>query len=717
MKYHNLILSDGDELRIPAGIHTVTAPIRVRGNHVVIRGDDGARLYATHPLADHVWKNTENGIFYTDIDEDMTADALYIGDRKYRMARYPKYTSDDLVFGGYASDCIEPSKTENWRDPSGGYIHALHRHLWGGYSYKIMGKNKDGTLSLSGGWQNNRQMGMHDEYRYAVNIFEELTEPGEWFYNEKLHRIYVIPYPDDDLANAEIAVSHCFFVLENASDVRIENITFSRGSRTFMRTDEPLLRSDWTIFRGGAVMIEDCRDCMIDRCTFDDIGSNAVFVSGNCEHIAVTRCHIHDIGASGICFVGKPDAVRNPLFEYGQILPFSALDMTAGPKSDEYVRNCLAEDCLISHTGIVEKQSAGVQISMASKITVKNCTVCHVPRAGINISEGTFGGHLIEGCDVFDTVRETGDHGSFNSWGRDRFWHAEGLAEEDAGRYAFLDCTDKTVIRRSRFRCDHGWDIDLDDGSSNYLIEENLCLSGGIKLREGFGRCVRHNITVGNTVHFHVWYPHSEDTVTENLVFTPWVPIGMPAVWGQSVNNNLLYTPGQSTPIPADVLSDLSGQDTDSVCIDAQFRAPEISDYRPTCSEIHGFEAFPTEFGVRYEPLRRIADMPILPSNPKSHVAQTFAALIIHSMTVKNIDSDGEMSVYGTAEHSGVLVLAVEEDSLAWKRGIRPDDVLTAIGETQLLSTDDLAECADIVGQEIVLLRKQLRVVLGGNHF
>jgi hypothetical protein len=29
---------------------------------------------------------------------------------------------------------------------------------------------------------------------------------------------------------------------------------------------------------------------------------------------------------------------------------------------------------------------------------------------------------VIEFCDVFVTVKETGDHGSFNSWGRDRYW-------------------------------------------------------------------------------------------------------------------------------------------------------------------------------------------------------------------------------------------------------------------------------------------------------
>ena len=136
---------------------------------------------------------------------------------------------------------------------------------------------------LSGGWQNNRQMGMHEEYRYAENIFEELTEPGEWFYDEKRHRIFVIPCPGDDLTSAEIAVSHGFFVLDGAQNVRIENLTFSRSSRTFMQTREPLLRSDWTIFRGGAVMLQDSHNCMIDRCTFSDIGSNAVFVSGSAD--------------------------------------------------------------------------------------------------------------------------------------------------------------------------------------------------------------------------------------------------------------------------------------------------------------------------------------------------------------------------------------------------------------------------------------------------
>ena len=131
---------------------------------------------------------------------------------------------------------------------------------------------------------------------------------------------------------------------------------------------------------------------------------------------------ISNAGASGVAFVGSPDAVRSPLFEYGQTQPLDKIDRTPGPKTDDYPADCLVDDCLIYRTGRFEKQTAPVQISMSMSITVRHCSIYDVPRAGINICDGCWGGHTIEFCDVFDTVKETGDHGSFNSWGRDRYW-------------------------------------------------------------------------------------------------------------------------------------------------------------------------------------------------------------------------------------------------------------------------------------------------------
>ena len=161
-----------------------------------------------------------------------------------------------------------------------------------------------------------------------------------------------------------------------------------------------------------------------------------------------------------------------------------------GPRTNNYPADCLVEDCLIYRTGRVEKQTAPVEIDLSARITVRHCSIYEVPRAGINIGDGCWGGHVIEFCDVFDTVRETGDHGSFNSWGRDRFWLPDIKQVNVAPWRAHpqlpaLDCVEPITIRNSRWRCDHGWDIDLDDGSSYYLIYNNLCLNGGIKNREG----------------------------------------------------------------------------------------------------------------------------------------------------------------------------------------------------------------------------------------
>ena len=695
-------LTDDSVIKIPAGVHRFAEPVRISGRkNVRVVGEDGAVLTGTVALRREDFTEEEPGVFSASVP--CPVDGFWSGSRRYVNARYPKCTDPDLPFGGYARDCVLPEKTKDWADPAGGWIHAMHRHLWGGFSYRIDGKAADGSLLLTGGWQNNRQMGMHDEYRYAENIREELTEPGEWFYDVKERRLYVIPFPGDDLNEGEAAVSEGFFIVENSENVAFENLTFARTVRTFMKTKEPLLRSDWTVYRGGALLFADSDRCSVDRCVFRDIGSNGVFADGNCTGIAVKRTHLRDIGASAVCFVGRPDAVRSPLFEYGETQSLDSVDLTPGPRSDNYPKDGLVEDCLIEGVGLTEKQATGVEISMAARITVRNCTICRVSRAGINISEGTFGGHVIEGCDVFDTVRETGDHGSFNSWGRDRYWHLEGLDDKDAGQYAALDMTGQNVIRRNRFRCDRGWDIDLDDGSSCYIIEENLCLRGGIKLREGFFRTVRRNICVNNGLHFHVWYPDSGDMAEDNLVFATYSPYGMPARWGKSVDSNILYDPSlpEGAVLPAEELSSVSGQDGHSVKRSLRFRDIERGDYRPAKhrpAKLPEFDGFPTEFGVRYAPLRAAAPTPVIPAvitafcpaGQEGKGSSSRLRLPGLGMEVKDIETEGEVSVYGTAEKNGALVLSVEDAAPAALAGVKPEDVIVLWGGREIRRASDL---------------------------
>jgi len=642
------------------------------------------------------WEPFRDGIMKATVPAGLVTDQLFVNGVRRPMARYPNFDPNVRHFNGFAADAFSPARASRWSDPRGGFIHAMHAPEWGDFHYLITGKNPNNEVSYEGGWQNNRRMGMHKTYRMVENIFEELDAPGEWFHDAKGGVLYFYPPEDLDLNGAIVEAVRLRHLIEfrgtpenPVRSIRLRGLTFRHAARTFMDNREPLLRSDWTTYRGGSILFDGAEDCTLDGCTIDQVGGNGVFVNKYNRGITVRGCHIVGTGANGIAFVGDPNAVRNPLFEYNQRQDYRDIDKTPGPKTPNYPAGCLVEDCLIHETGRVEKQTAPVQISMSMGILVRHCSIYDVPRAGINISEGTFGGHVIEFCDVFDTVLETGDHGSFNSWGRDRYWGLEGIdldavtlgADKDLPT---LDMVQPNVLRNNRWRCDHGWDIDLDDGSSLYRIYNNLCLNGGLKLREGFYRHVENNIIVNNSFHPHVWYRNSQDVFRRNILFAEYKPIRVNKPWGRECDFNLLHVPGQRAPVPAAVLQQAGGLDTGSLAADAMFVDPARGDYRVKDGSPAlqlGFVNFAMDqFGVQKPELKTIARKPRLPGQATG-VAESSSQRDPREIEwlgakVRNVVGLGEVSAAGLPGETGVAVVDAPAASVAAQSGLRQGDVI-----------------------------------------
>jgi hypothetical protein len=122
------------------------------------------------------------------------------------MARYPDYdpTKTSVPYRGSAADAFTPERAAKWADPTGGFIHAMHAQSWGGYHYRITGKNGKNEVAHEGGWQNNRPSGMHKDARMVENIFEELDAPGEWFHDRKTNTLYLQPPAELDLSKATV---------------------------------------------------------------------------------------------------------------------------------------------------------------------------------------------------------------------------------------------------------------------------------------------------------------------------------------------------------------------------------------------------------------------------------------------------------------------------------------------------------------------------------
>lgn len=652
------------------------------------------------------WQPFRNGIFQARVPEQFQTEELFVNGQRQTLARYPNYDPSARFFDGFAPDALSAERAARWADPTGGYFHAMHPALWGGFTWRITGKDANGDVTKVGGWQNNRGGAVHREIRYVENILEELDAPGEWFLDGRTHVLYFYPPAGLDLPNAIVEATRLRSLVEFRGSqerpvrfVTLRGLTFRHAARTVMDTQEPLLRTDWAIYRGGAIFFQGTEDCGLEDSVIDQVGGNAVFINHYNRRVTVRGCHIARAGASGVCFVGDPQAARDPLFNYSQVNKLEDLDRTPGPRTDNYPADCLVEDCLIYLSGRVEKQTAGVNIDLARRITVRHCSIYDMPRAGINIGDGCWGGHVIEFCDVFDTVKETGDHGSFNSWGRDRFWRP-GVAEvnewvRQAPELPFLDAVEPVVLRNNRWRCDHGWDIDLDDGSSNYVITNNLCLRGGIKNREGYRRLVQNNIMVGSGLHPHVWYAESGDIFRQNIVWREYQPALMPPPpWGQEMDRNLLHQDGAES-VPAGRLQQQSGRDVHSIVADAQFVDPASGDYGVRDSSpalALGFVNFPMHnFGVQKPALRALARQPVLPgarpaeSSPGRRQAAPRAWL---GARVRSVVDEGEMSALGLAEVAGVLVLEVPRDSALAKAGLRKSDVILSVNG---LKTADVA--------------------------
>lgn len=724
---------NGASILIREGVYRLEHPI-------VITSADGGPGHSLEirPYADeHVtlsggirlrlqWKPYRNGIVKAAVGEAIgDMDMLLVNGSIRPMARYPNYDSTAVRFNGTSADATSPKRIRGWKHPEGGYLHAMHISDWGDFHYRITGKDKTGKLQLEGGWQNNRQSGLHPENRMVENIFEELDAPGEWYYDRRSSTLYYYPMAGENLKTAvfETPVTKHLIELRGSEahpvrNITIRNLELVETRRTFMEQYEPLLRSDWTIYRGGAVLFEGTEDCSLSDCSLHELGGNAVFFSDYNRHSSVRSCHITRVGASAVCFVGDPGEVRSPCFEYNQSLPADKIDRTPGPKRNNFPAYCVAYDNLIHSIGLFEKQVAGVEISMSSHITVSHNSIYDTPRSGINVSEGTWGGHVVEYNDVFDTVKETGDHGSFNSWGRDRYWrsnrHEMDSIVSAAPELILADAVSATVLRNNRFRCDRGWDIDLDDGSSNYLIRNNLCLNGGIKLREGFYRTVEDNVIVNNSFHPHVWFANSGDRFEHNVVMTAYRPIGM-SCWGAVTDWNVF---ADSASLRKSLQQ---GTDSSSIVCIPHFIQPEEGDYRiaPEQSEVFrsGFVNFDMDcFGVESSALRRIARLPVFPRPTILTEGKNQADVSWHGLRVKDLNTLGERSATGMDSERGVYVISVDAIDSPLRDYLKPNDVILGLNGKPVNNMSDLrtASALKVKGGSVIMVvfRNQNKIQL-----
>ncbi|MGD8241023.1 MAG: chitobiase/beta-hexosaminidase C-terminal domain-containing protein, partial [Armatimonadota bacterium] len=497
------------------------------------------------------WKPHRDGIHVCSLKgtglEGSSFNQLFLDDRRQVRARFPNWDYDNPLRTGKGylkvedgTERADPNPhiiwkpegftTKRWANPQTGILHGFQSHNWGNMQYRIEAVDWERRRIdfAEGGFQLQRKHGLgkgrgSSSPYYVENIFEELDAPGEWFLDVENGLLYLYPPDDVDLADAKVEA----VVLKRLIDFRgtpeepvqhinLRGLHFTQTQTTFMDDYDDIARGDWAIHRGGAVYLTGAEDCRIDDCLFEQVGGNGLFVDGYNRRVNVAGCYFTGTGDSAVCFVGWPEAVRD--YQTWSKGVEEITDLEPGPKSPDYPAQCSVRNSIMHDVGVYGKQTSAILVSMSLEIAMSHCTIYNIPRAGVTINDGAWGGHILEHCDIWETVRETGEHGPFNGWGRERFW--KGLRKD----LVHLDAIKPVIIRGNRIRnfrqsvSAGNWTIDLDDGCSNYEIYSNLSLGSTLKLRDGYFRHAWNNIHVsGVPLGWHCWPRESGDVFERNI--------------------------------------------------------------------------------------------------------------------------------------------------------------------------------------------------------
>jgi hypothetical protein len=367
----------------------------------------------------------------------------------------------------------------NWSNPATGFVHTFHGGYWGGWVFEIASSNStENTIMFSrGGFQEARGSGIGGAF-YVSNIFEELDSPNEWFVDKNTRTLYFMP--NDTMPNVFVAsqipclISVSGSGIENpANNILIQGLIFTHTSNTYMRDYMVPSGGDWSVHRGGTVYLTNTKSITITHNLFTELGSNGVAVIDYNDATAITSNEFVWLADSGIVLVGTTNGIDG----------FSEASQPA---------NTLIQSNIIHEIGIYVKQSAPLLISVSRSVSVIGNLMFNMPRAGININDGFYGNHTISYNVIFNTVRETGDHGQINSWDRQPYL-------TDAVQPGLPSLWQHvTYIHHNTLFNNYRsvWPIDHDDGSCLYEDSYNFLVYGGKKNYLGHSKTDHHEIYV-----------------------------------------------------------------------------------------------------------------------------------------------------------------------------------------------------------------------------
>lgn len=630
-------------------------------------------------------KKYSDNIYFVCLEKGLNILRVWIDNEKYILARFPNVDTREIN-QVYTTLDIAMEKFKNCKKSKVAYLRGLHENEWGGNAYILAKENGDIKEKWIG--NNNRGNRINKSKVILENVFRELDNNNEFYYDKEDGRLY---FYNDRFIEKEILLEYsiCDSLIEikKSDSVTLKNLRFTKTDRSMFKGEwHRYLRSDWAYNYLSTISIDNSKNILVEECEFIELGNNAICVLNNSENIGVKNSIMTRSATNGVLILGdKESTYATSSWFNDNHVNFMESEDKCGARSDNYPKNVVVDNCIFSYLGNDDLQCAGVCVSLAHNVTIKNSRFETLSRAGVNIAENAFGGHKILSNIFIDCVRETGDHGPFNSWGRDRFWSLKGFNTTGKHgkikrKYALCDMLDRNQIIDNIVVGKKGFGIDLDDGSTAYDITHNLCVGVGIKLREGFDRVVDNNVIINAPFDYHCAYYQNNDIIKNNIVYNDRALI----VYAENRGSNANFS--------NNIWIDKNSKSND------RFKEEKTTTLEDLHNANYDFEGIQNLSNL-FVKLKSI-DLKSYFNNEKKHVIEKK----VLGMKYSNID-ESIRTIVGANGYDGVYIKDINILSRLYFKGVRKNDVILSINNEKV-DIDNFRKMKNNI-HTITIIRKQ----------
>ncbi|MGB2936891.1 MAG: right-handed parallel beta-helix repeat-containing protein [Phycisphaerae bacterium] len=336
--------------------------------------------------------------------------------------------------------------------------------------------------------------------RYYVENVREALRPGEWYLDRKTGRLEYWPLPGERLEETETIAPRLTHLVRlegkpkagrPVEHVRFKGLTFSHNAWDLPPDDAGDLQA--AVGVPGAAAFSGTGHCLIEGCTFTNLGTYGVDIGAACHHIAVRKNEFVHLGGGGVKISGGD----------------------ASSPEDRRTSRCEIVDNHIHDGGEIWHSAVGVLLRHASHSTVAHNHIHHLYYTGVSVGwvwgyrESVAVGNRIE----FNHIHDIG----------------QGMLSDMGGIYT-LGPSPGTVLRNNIIHdvSSHGyggWGLYTDEGSSNILLENNIVYrtkSGGFHQHYGRENVLRNNIfafSKTDQIQRSRAEPHVSFTFERNIVY------------------------------------------------------------------------------------------------------------------------------------------------------------------------------------------------------